>query len=397
MKTNEHTLVKVQSLLETTLNTRELGGYRTEDGKYTRCNMLLRSDEQKHLNEGDAAFLLEKKITTIIDMRDKKAVKKSPSPFIGMAQFCYYNVPIEEGSGVPGSVDAVPASYMKIAGAVNINQVFKHIAHAPDGVLFHCAAGKDRTGVVSAILLLLAKVSEKDIIENYMLTKQYNRKRFALVRKNYPGIDINIVIPQEKNMVWFLQLFREKYGSVEHYLHSIGILPEEIQALKNKLRNEENEMKQAQFFYQSDNAPKPNRPNHIGVAILIEYDNKLLLEHRMDSERWAMIGGGLEMNESLMECATREVLEETAIRLQENMLHFYKVYDDPSRIISYPDGNVLRSISVVYKVHLENKPELICSAESKELYFFDKEELEKVKIAETHIPILRDYLKEGSG
>lgn len=60
MKTNEHTLVKVQSLLETTLNTRELGGYRTEDGKYTRCNMLLRSDEQKHLNEGMLPFIRKK-------------------------------------------------------------------------------------------------------------------------------------------------------------------------------------------------------------------------------------------------------------------------------------------------------------------------------------------------
>ncbi len=71
--------------------------------------------------------------------------------------------------------------------------------------------------------------------KNYMLTKQYNRKRFALVRKNYPDIDINIVIQQEKNMVRFLQLFREKYGSVEYYLCSIGIPPEEIQMLKYKL------------------------------------------------------------------------------------------------------------------------------------------------------------------
>ena len=153
-------------------------------------------------------------------------------------------------------------------------------------------------------------------------------------------------------------------------------------------------MRQAQFFYQSENAPKPNRPNHIGVAILIEYDNKLLLEHRMDSERWAIIGGGLKIDESLMEGAIRETFEETAIKLQEDMVCFYKICDDPSRIISYPDGNVLRSISVVYKVQLENKPELICSTESKELRLFDKEELRKVKIAETHIPILRDYLKE---
>lgn len=239
-KANKTTPEKVKSLLETTLNTRELGGYQTEDGELTRCGMLLRSDAQRRLNKRDIAFLLERKITTIIDMRDKKAVERAPSLFAGMAAFCYYNVPVEEGSGVPESVDAVPAGYMKIAGAANIHQVFWHIAHAPDGVLFHCAAGKDRTGVVSAILLLLAKVREEEIIKDYMLTKQYNRKRFALVRKNYPDLDINTVIPQEKNMVRFLQLFREKYGSVEHYLCSVGILPEEIRMLKTKLRNDSN-------------------------------------------------------------------------------------------------------------------------------------------------------------
>jgi len=235
MNKNGEKIIKAGSLLESTLNTSDLGGYGTADGKCTCCNVLLRSDEQKYLSERDAAFLLDRNITTIIDMRDRKAVKKAPSPFDGMDSFFYYNVPIEEGSNMPESVDAVPASYMKIAGAVNINQVFKRIAHAPAGVLFHCAAGKDRTGVVSAILLLLARVSEEDIIENYMLTKLHNRKRFALARKNFPDIDINIVIPQEKNMVQFLQLFREKYGSAENYLHFIGILSEEMQMLTDKL------------------------------------------------------------------------------------------------------------------------------------------------------------------
>lgn len=151
-------------------------------------------------------------------------------------------------------------------------------------------------------------------------------------------------------------------------------------------------MKRAQFFYRNENAPKPNRPNHIGAAILIEQNHKLLLEHRADSERWAIIGGGLKVDESLMECVIRETFEETSIKLAQDRVELYKIYDDPSIITSYPDGNIVRSIMVVYKARLAEEPKLICSAESKELRFFTKDELKSVKIAETHIPILRDYL-----
>ena len=152
----------------------------------------------------------------------------------------------------------------------------------------------------------------------------------------------------------------------------------------------------AQFYYKDENAPKPNRPNHIGTAVIIEHRGKILLEHRQDSETWAVIGGGLMLEESLAECAAREVFEETGIKLDSEDISFYKIYDDPSRIASYPDGNVLRTISVVYRVELENEPELKCSDESRELRFFSKDELKKVTVAGTHIPIIQDYLSEIS-
>ena len=84
--------------------------------------------------------------------------------------------------------------------------------------------------------------------------------------------------------------------------------------------------------------------------------------------------------------------EETGLQLNETDYNLYKLYDDPSIIISYPDGNIFRSIMVVYKVTLKEVPTLICSEESKELRFFSKSELKSVKIVETHTPILADYL-----
>lgn len=226
---------RAESLLETTLNTRELGGYRTRQGNMTKVDTLLRSDEQKQLSSRDIAYLSERQITTIIDMRTKKVTSHLPSPFANKTPFAYHNIPIEEGSGVPESMEAVPVSYMNIAGSANMRQVYRSIAQAPRGVLFHCSTGKDRTGVVSAILLLLADVGDRDIIENYMMTKEYNAKRFALARKNYPDLDINIIIPREEFMIRFLQLFRHKYGEAKTYMSRIGVLPEEIEMIRGKL------------------------------------------------------------------------------------------------------------------------------------------------------------------
>jgi 8-oxo-dGTP pyrophosphatase MutT (NUDIX family) len=138
-------------------------------------------------------------------------------------------------------------------------------------------------------------------------------------------------------------------------------------------------------------SPKPNKPNHIGVSVIIQYENKILLEHRVDSNRWAIIIGALNIDEILVSCAIREVYEETGLSLNKNQFRFYKIYDDLSRIAHYPDGNVLCLFTVVYHIKLLNFPILKTSLESKELKFFSKDEIVHIKIAETHIPIIQEY------
>ncbi len=150
-------------------------------------------------------------------------------------------------------------------------------------------------------------------------------------------------------------------------------------------------MGNAKFYYKDSNAPKPNKPNHIGATILIFHDGKVLLESRADSERWAFIGGGLFLTETLMECIIRETYEETGIIIGEQDIVFRKLFDDPSIIIEYPDGNILRSIMAVYQTELECMPILKCSEESKELRFFSPEELKNIRIVETHLPILEEF------
>ena len=65
-------------------------------------------------------------------------------------------------------------------------------------------------------------------------------------------------------------------------------------------------MAQAQFYYRNENAPQ-SKGNRIGTCVLLQHNEKLLLEHRADSDTWAIIGGGLKADESLAEGAIREV------------------------------------------------------------------------------------------
>ena len=114
----------------------------------------------------------------------------------------------------------------------------------------------------------------------------------------------------------------------------------------------------------------------------------------MDSDRWALIGGGLNLIESLEEGIIREIKEETGLKINKNSLKFWKIYSDPSRIAEYPDGNVLRVITVVYMLELNNEYELICSEESEELKYFSINELSNINIAETHKHIIEEYIYE---
>ena len=226
---------KYKSMLESTQNTRDLGGYLTAFGVPTRYRTLLRSDVQADPSPLDLQFLKSNGITTIIDLRSAGEVERKPNGFAAKEGFFYFNFRIDEGGGIPGAVTEVPQSYMQIADAEEMPNVFRCIANSKTGVMFNCTAGKDRTGVVSAILLLHVGVSQRDIIEDYVLTKDYLREWLMLIHKSRPEIDMRIVTPCEIYIEKFLHLFHEKYGDTDQYFKALGLCEAEIQMLQQKL------------------------------------------------------------------------------------------------------------------------------------------------------------------
>lgn len=225
----------MKSLLETTENTRDLGGYLRKNGERTRCNQLLRSDKPVHPSKSDFEFLLSHGITTIIDLREESAVNRLENPFFCHPGFSWHHCPIQEGSGIPESVEAVPGSYLQIAESPGAAKALKIMADAPGGVLFHCTAGKDRTGTLSAILLTLAQVPEEAIVQDYLLSKECLQNRMELLHQRFPELDMNIVTPSEHHIGGFLRLWGEKYVTAEHYLRTVGLTEGQIEKLRRKL------------------------------------------------------------------------------------------------------------------------------------------------------------------
>ncbi len=215
----------MKSLLSSTMNTRSV----------TKNLSILRSDAIVEPTNEEIKFLLENKIKTIIDLRSRFETENRPNPLKDDSSFQYYNFPILEGSTIPKSADDFPDLYMTIAGDCQMPSIFHLIASSENGVLFHCTAGKDRTGVVSAILHMLQGWTENEIVDDYMLTKEMIIPMIEKIKSKYPKVDIKLLVPQERHMTTFLSLFQSQYKDAEHYLETIGVSDKDILLLKNKL------------------------------------------------------------------------------------------------------------------------------------------------------------------
>ena len=145
-------------------------------------------------------------------------------------------------------------------------------------------------------------------------------------------------------------------------------------------------------FYRGDpNAPKTTMPAHLGANAIITCDGKLLLEKRRDCDLWGLGGGGVKKHETELQAITREIYEELGLRIPKDKLQKLAAYGEPGRIAAYQDGSIWRMVIVVFKLCLEEMPDMTISAESRDLRFFTKEELADIDIVVTHSDIVEDW------
>jgi 8-oxo-dGTP pyrophosphatase MutT (NUDIX family) len=146
-------------------------------------------------------------------------------------------------------------------------------------------------------------------------------------------------------------------------------------------------------FYRGDpkNAPKTTQGAHLGANAIITCNGKLLLEKRRDSDTWGLVGGGVKNYEEPIDAIAREVKEELGIRIPKDKFRKLAVYGEPGRIAAYCDGSIWRMVVVVFGLELEKEPQIVISAESRDMRFFSKEELKDIDVVITHSDIVEDW------
>lgn len=234
--------------LEGVMNCRELGGYGTKNGEQVKWRTFLRSSDMNELTESDISFLEDYGIKTVIDLRSAHELAESPNPLATIDSFDYYNIPFASQpiTDISTMKDTATLKNMKMGGfyvnlleeSEQIKPMFDTIDQASEGgIVFHCAAGKDRTGVLAMLILGLAGVEKKDIIANYEVTYT-NMEYFQSFKKN---ITLPYDIPKEflySSREYIIEAYDhiiDGYVTFENYLLSKGIEEEILHRLKERL------------------------------------------------------------------------------------------------------------------------------------------------------------------
>lgn len=215
-------------------NLRDLGGYMTQDNRITKFNSIYRSEVPIFLTESELNYFKENKLTTIIDLRTKDEIAKKVNYFQDKG-FDYYNITLK-GEKCPKREKDIPVGYMEIINDKdNIKLVLDVIKNSKGAIFINCNSGKDRTGVICMLLLLLAKVPEKDIIADYQVSYTYLVDNIKKIHEDNPHLPKFLGSSKAKYMEKTLELFKDKYKTIENYLKFIGLTNEDMEIIINKI------------------------------------------------------------------------------------------------------------------------------------------------------------------
>lgn len=182
------------SLLQSTLNTRLL-----REGSFR----FVRSDVPDHPTEEDINFLLAHQVTTVVDLRSPQECAARPCPLEQDARFSYHHLPVSTGDIVPHCFEDVPESYLAMVDD-RLGEILRLLWNAPSNALYFCNAGKDRTGVVSALLLQRLGASRQEIVDNYVLSGPNLKAMLAEFVAKRPELKLEVVTPRAWTMEQFL-------------------------------------------------------------------------------------------------------------------------------------------------------------------------------------------------
>ena len=240
------------------LNARDLGGHPTEDGAETRFGSIVRADSVRLLTDEGWQALVDYGMKTVVDLRTDEELAADPPadlpvsvshvPFIETDRGDWPEVEAELEAIVKAAPDVATATrdvYLLFLErfAENVASAVRAVADAPDGgVVVHCAGGKDRTGLVTALLLHLAGVGIQEIARDYALSEERLRTRHeewlarAESEEERERLQRVMQTPAD-SMRGVLEELERRYGSVEGFLRHGGLTNDELARARARLRD----------------------------------------------------------------------------------------------------------------------------------------------------------------
>ncbi len=235
------------------LNVRDLGGHRTADGGETRFGEIVRADSIRQLTDDGWRAAVDYGVSTVIDLRMDAELEADPPaelpvdvlhfPFFHEDEKAFAEVEAASASAAD-NVSATREVYLVFLERfrANVAAAFAAVARAPEGtVVVHCMGGKDRTGLLVALLLHVAGVDDEQIASDYALSEERLRPRHeswlaeAGTEAERERIRQIAATPSE-SMLGVLKELERRYGSVEAYLRAGGVGDEELELVRKRLR-----------------------------------------------------------------------------------------------------------------------------------------------------------------
>ena len=240
--------------LKNMYNARDLGGYPAMDGKVTKFGVFIRSELPYQLPEEDIRYLKDYGITACADFRGSWEIFKKESALKNV--FSYYHRPIFD-DGNPPDFDNMPDMPVKLidmytdmveTGRGWAKDMMELAASEEGGLLYHCSAGKDRTGIMSCLLLSIAGVSREDIAADYCITEvllaPVMERAFPKDQGMTDASEQNVSVPKmdpdeferspAETMLALLDYFDTRYGGVLGFLREVGVTEETIERIREK-------------------------------------------------------------------------------------------------------------------------------------------------------------------
>lgn len=234
--------------LEGCYNFRDLGGYPTADGRSVRWRQLFRSDALHHLTQRDVTRLTDEfGIGHVVDLRSSKELRAEGRGLLSSATPCFHHLPLFDGGIPEGEARSAALSladrYFLMAESAKqrIARVVTTLAESDAPAVYYCAAGKDRTGVVSAVLLGVLGVREEVIIADYAASQEKLDAIIDRLLATESYQEMLAVLPEDtqhaepETMISLLDRIRERYGSVSEYALAAGVSRDSLERLRDRL------------------------------------------------------------------------------------------------------------------------------------------------------------------